>query len=41
MGKRAGNPVLGQLIIKDAIDFVLTAYIKFKNKLFKRKEQEW
>lgn len=38
MGKRAGNNELGQMIIKNAIDFIPTAYTKIKNKLFKRKE---
>ena len=38
--KRAGNSILGQMIIKDAIDFVSTAYAKIKNRLKKKKTKK-
>ena len=39
MGKKAGKTDLGQMIIKDVIDLVPTAYTKIKNKPFKSKEK--
>ena len=39
MGKKAGKTDLGQMVIKDAIDLVPTAYTKIKNKLFKSKQK--
>ena len=39
MGKKAGKTDLGQMIIKDVIDLVPTAYTKIKSKPFKSKEK--
>ena len=36
--KKAGSSRVGQMIIDDAIDFILTAYKNIKNRLFRQKK---